>query len=154
MRVEQGFTLPDKEVTQVTTNIMVRDGNTVVIGGLFAGESMFHTARDASKVALVALVAILGADGQERVLDVQWVTPHLASLGGVAPDARLETWHWLAVEPHGTVFVLRRSGRLPDGGAFESEYLGLNIIERGLCKSTGGQRKAGCQHGDERQDSW
>ena len=53
----------------------------VSIGGLFAGESMFHTARDASKVALVALVAILAADGQERLLDVQWVTDHLASLG-------------------------------------------------------------------------
>ena len=34
VRVEQGLTLPDKEVTQVTTNIMVRDGCTVIIGGL------------------------------------------------------------------------------------------------------------------------
>ncbi len=34
VRVEGGFTLPNKEVTQVTTNIMVRDGSTVVIGGL------------------------------------------------------------------------------------------------------------------------
>lgn len=34
VRVEGGFTLPDKDVTQVTTNIMVRDGYTVVIGGL------------------------------------------------------------------------------------------------------------------------
>jgi leucyl/phenylalanyl-tRNA--protein transferase len=57
------------------------------LGGLFAGESMFHRpdiGRDASKVALVALVDRLrqaGSDG--RLLDVQWRTPHLASLGVV-----------------------------------------------------------------------
>jgi leucyl/phenylalanyl-tRNA--protein transferase len=56
----------------------------VGIGGLFAGESMFHRVRDASKVALVALVELLGADGVGgRLLDVQWVTPHLATLGAV-----------------------------------------------------------------------
>ena len=54
----------------------------VAIGGLFAGESMFHTERDASKVALVALTEVLWADGDpRRVLDVQWRTDHLASLG-------------------------------------------------------------------------
>ena len=54
----------------------------VAIGGLFAGESMFHRARDASKVALVHLVEGLLSDGDERrLLDVQWSTPHLASLG-------------------------------------------------------------------------
>ena len=52
----------------------------VAIGGLFAGESMFHHARDASKVALVALVERLVA-GDAQLLDVQWSTPHLASLG-------------------------------------------------------------------------
>jgi leucyl/phenylalanyl-tRNA--protein transferase len=52
------------------------------IGGLFAGESMFHRAPDASKVALVALVDMLRADGA-MLLDVQWLTPHLASLGAV-----------------------------------------------------------------------
>ena len=52
----------------------------VAIGGLFAGESMFHTQTDASKAALVALVELLD-DGVERLFDVQWRTPHLASLG-------------------------------------------------------------------------
>jgi len=52
----------------------------VSIGGLFAGESMFHRARDASKVALVGLVERLNAGGGQ-LLDVQWSTPHLASLG-------------------------------------------------------------------------
>ena len=56
----------------------------VGIGGLFAGESMFHRERDASKVALVALVEGLRASyPTERLLDVQWSTPHLASLGVV-----------------------------------------------------------------------
>lgn len=53
----------------------------VAIGGLFAGESMFHAARDASKVALVHLVVVMNQGG--RLLDVQWQTPHLESLGAV-----------------------------------------------------------------------
>ncbi len=55
----------------------------VRIAGLFAGESMFSTATDASKVALVRLVEWLDEHGVE-LLDVQWTTPHLASLGAVA----------------------------------------------------------------------
>jgi leucyl/phenylalanyl-tRNA--protein transferase len=56
----------------------------VSIGGLFAGESMFHRETDASKVALVGLVRLLEDDpGEARLLDVQWRTPHLASLGVV-----------------------------------------------------------------------
>ncbi len=56
----------------------------VAIGGLFAGESMFHRARDASKVALVALVDLLRDEhAGGRLLDVQWRTDHLASLGVV-----------------------------------------------------------------------
>lgn len=57
----------------------------VAVGGLFAGESMFHRRRDASKVALVALVDLLD-DGRDRLLDVQWLTDHLASLGAVEID--------------------------------------------------------------------
>ncbi|WP_323098704.1 leucyl/phenylalanyl-tRNA--protein transferase [Intrasporangium sp. YIM S08009] len=54
----------------------------VAIGGLFAGESMFHHVTDASKVALVGLCELLRADGDpRRVVDVQWQTPHLATLG-------------------------------------------------------------------------
>jgi leucyl/phenylalanyl-tRNA--protein transferase len=59
----------------------------VAIGGLFAGESMFHRQTDASKVALVALVELLRAGGAS-LLDVQWVTPHLASLGAVPVPRR------------------------------------------------------------------
>ena len=52
----------------------------VRIGGLFAGESMFHHQRDASKVALMALVDMMQASGM-TLLDVQWATDHLRSLG-------------------------------------------------------------------------
>jgi len=56
----------------------------LAIGGLFAGESMFHRRTDASKAALVGLVGLLRDDGvADRLLDVQWQTPHLASLGAV-----------------------------------------------------------------------
>lgn len=50
------------------------------LGGLFAGESMFHHATDASKAALVGLVDLLGND-RNWLIDVQWQTPHLKSLG-------------------------------------------------------------------------
>jgi leucyl/phenylalanyl-tRNA--protein transferase len=59
----------------------------VHIDGLFAGESMFSTATDASKVALVALVERLRVAGV-GLLDVQWLTPHLESLGAVAVSRR------------------------------------------------------------------
>jgi leucyl/phenylalanyl-tRNA--protein transferase len=54
----------------------------VAINGLFAGESMFHHRTDASKVALAALVERMRAIGAV-LLDVQWRTPHLESLGAV-----------------------------------------------------------------------
>jgi leucyl/phenylalanyl-tRNA---protein transferase len=56
----------------------------LAVGGLFAGESMFHRRTDASKAALVTLAGLLRDDGVAgRLLDVQWQTPHLASLGAV-----------------------------------------------------------------------
>ena len=55
----------------------------VAIGGLFAAESMFHVRTDASKSAFVGLVELLRAagGGELRLLDVQWLTPHLETLG-------------------------------------------------------------------------
>jgi leucyl/phenylalanyl-tRNA---protein transferase len=81
----------------------------VAIGGLFAGESMFHRATDASKAALVHLVDLLSAgDGGPaaaaragRLLDVQWRTEHLASLGAVE------------VSRHHYTMMLERALRLP-----------------------------------------
>ncbi len=54
----------------------------MAIGGAFFGESMFHRRSDASKVALVRLVAHL-RDCGAALLDVQWATDHLVSLGTV-----------------------------------------------------------------------
>ena len=54
----------------------------VRLNGLFAGESMFHAQRDASKVALMALVDLMRHSGMQ-LLDVQWCTSHLASLGAI-----------------------------------------------------------------------
>src|ERR1700754_2919221 len=63
----------------------------VSLGRAFFGESMFHTARDASKVALVHLVARLIAGGFE-LLDTQYVTEHLRSFGAVEiPRRRYRT---------------------------------------------------------------
>jgi leucyl/phenylalanyl-tRNA---protein transferase len=54
----------------------------VRIGRFYAGESMFHHATDASKVALAHLVEHLRGEGVV-LFDVQWTTPHLVSLGAV-----------------------------------------------------------------------
>lgn len=54
----------------------------VALGGAFFGESMFSLERDASKVALVELVRRLRARGF-TLLDIQFMTPHLASFGAV-----------------------------------------------------------------------
>jgi leucyl/phenylalanyl-tRNA--protein transferase len=59
----------------------------VSLGRAFFGESMFHRARDASKVALVHLVARLKAGGY-RLLDTQFVTEHLRTFGAVEVPKR------------------------------------------------------------------
>ena len=70
----------------------------VRIGRFFAGESMFHSVTDASKVALMGLVEVLRETGG-RLLDVQWSTPHLASLGVIEID-RVDYLRRLAVATH------------------------------------------------------
>jgi leucyl/phenylalanyl-tRNA---protein transferase len=75
------------EVRRRSDGLLVGGLYGVAIRGLFAGESMFHRepdGRDASKVAVVATVDLLRSDGvQDRLFDVQWCTPHLATLGVV-----------------------------------------------------------------------
>ncbi|CUH77789.1 leucyl/phenylalanyl-tRNA--protein transferase [Tropicibacter naphthalenivorans] len=53
----------------------------VTVGGAFCGESMFSRRRDASKIALAWIVDLLNRTGF-RLFDTQFITPHLASLGG------------------------------------------------------------------------
>jgi leucyl/phenylalanyl-tRNA---protein transferase len=59
----------------------------VVLGRAFFGESMFHRARDASKIALVHLIARLRTGGY-RLLDTQYVTDHLKIFGAVEVQKR------------------------------------------------------------------
>jgi leucyl/phenylalanyl-tRNA--protein transferase len=54
----------------------------VSIGGAFFGESMFHQVRDASKIALVALMERL-RERRFTLLDTQWLTPHLQKFGAI-----------------------------------------------------------------------
>lgn len=54
----------------------------LAVGGLFAGESMFHHVTDASKAAVLAMAGYVFADGDpRRLVDVQWATDHLRTLG-------------------------------------------------------------------------
>jgi leucyl/phenylalanyl-tRNA--protein transferase len=69
--------------------VEVYDGHALVgglygvsLGGAYFGESMFHVARDASKIALVHLVARLKAGGY-RLLDTQFLTDHLKLFGAI-----------------------------------------------------------------------
>ncbi len=55
----------------------------VRINNFFAGESMFHKETDASKAALFYLVQLMQLAGM-TLFDTQWLTDHLASLGGIA----------------------------------------------------------------------
>ena len=77
----------------------------MMVGGLFAGESMFHHERDASKVTLVALVDAMN-DGRPRLLDVQWRTDHLASLGvtEIPRQEYLDRLGRVLEQPHPPVF--------------------------------------------------
>jgi leucyl/phenylalanyl-tRNA--protein transferase len=90
----------------------------VAIGGLFAGESMFHHETDASKAALVGLVDWLD-DGEDRLIDTQWQTSHLASLG-VSEVPREEYLRLLAevlATPDVDVERFRPDARTPRAGA-------------------------------------
>lgn len=79
VRVEDGLTLPDKETTEVTTNIMVRDGNTVVIGGLLRDE----VSKAASQIPLLGSLPIIGPafrqneEGTERQEILVLITPRI-----------------------------------------------------------------------------
>ncbi len=79
VRVEQNFTLPDKEVTQVTTNIMTRDGATIVIGGLIRDELTNTT----SQIPLLGSLPLVGpvfrntTETNERREILVLITPHI-----------------------------------------------------------------------------
>ena len=76
----------------------------VSLGGLFAAETMFQHRPDAGKCALLALITLLqdAGDAEQRLLDVQWSTPHLALLGATEvsrAEYRARLGHALELEP-------------------------------------------------------
>ncbi len=83
----------------------------VRINGWFSGESMFHVARDASKVALMALVDLMRSSGM-TLLDVQWCNEHLASLGAIVSprSAYLERLRGALGKPSSEVQPTKASG--------------------------------------------
>ena len=86
----------------------------LALGGAFFGESMFHTVTNASKVGLVHLVARLNAGGF-CLLDTQFLTPHLATLGAIEID-RMEYKSLLANALSVTAEFPLRSEREPISG--------------------------------------
>jgi ketosteroid isomerase-like protein len=73
--------------------------------------------------------------GMGRLDGVEAYMASVEALWQLAPDSRLELgWHWLAVDRRGGVVTCRRTGRLADGGAYESDYLVLFIVEDGRAR--------------------
>jgi len=84
----------------------------VSLGAAFFGESMFSAETDASKVALVHLVARLRLCGF-RLLDTQFLTPHLARFGGIEITRR----HYHRLLAHALSYRAVFPSSLPDGAA-------------------------------------
>ncbi len=79
VKVEQGITIPDKDVTQVTTNVMIRDGRTVVIGGLIRED--LH--KNATQVPFFGSLPLAGLAFRKKTEDIDreeviiLITPHI-----------------------------------------------------------------------------
>ena len=104
----------------------------VSLRGAFFGESMFHRARDASKVALVHLVARLRSGGY-RLLDTQFLTDHLASLGAIAAsrdDFRLMLAEALRIHADFEAVAARRA---LSGAEALSLALGMEVAKTAEC---------------------
>lgn len=85
----------------------------LAVGGAFFGESMFHTRTNASKIALAHLVERLNAGGFS-LLDTQFVTPHLVSLGAIEIDRdEYERRLQRALETAGDFYALDRRAAAP-----------------------------------------
>jgi len=98
-------------------SVEVYDGETLIgglygvsIGAAFFGESMFSTARDVSKIALVHLIARLRA-GKYKLLDTQFVTEHLTQFGAIEiPRGRYHDLLRPAVDAKANFYELGAAG--------------------------------------------
>jgi leucyl/phenylalanyl-tRNA--protein transferase len=113
-------------------SVEVYDGETLVgglygvsLGAAFFGESMFHRARDASKIALVHLVARLRAGGY-LLLDTQYVTDHLKTFGAVeVPKRRYHKLLEAAIGAHADFAALPRERPISGSEALANIASGL-----------------------------
>ena len=122
IRVEEGFTLLDKELTQVTTNIMVRDGCTVIIGGLMREDPATTT----SQIPLLGSAPGIGflfrqrSETTERRELIVLITPHIVyepqayDVGerGACEFRRHQASHADHVSPIGTRYLGRKYFRI------------------------------------------
>jgi leucyl/phenylalanyl-tRNA--protein transferase len=114
-------------------SVEVYDGDNLVgglygvsLGAAFFGESMFHRERDASKIALVHLVARLRAGGY-RLLDTQYVTEHLKTFGAAeVPKRRYHKLLEEAIEGDGDFAALPLERPLAGEQA-------LNLLRQDAC---------------------
>ena len=96
VRVEGGFTLPDKEVTQVTTNIMCHDGGTVIIGGLIR-EDLKTTS---TQVPVLGSLPIVGVAFRQKIEDIErseiiiLLTPRIVESPGLYEEGRHAAKEW------------------------------------------------------------
>jgi len=90
VRIEEGFTLPDKEVTQVTTNILCPDGETVVIGGLIRED----VATSTSQIPLLGSLPVVGVAFRQKKEEtdrreiIVLLTPHIVHPPQVAAEGQ------------------------------------------------------------------
>jgi type IV pilus assembly protein PilQ len=122
VEVREGFTIPDKDVTQVTTNVMIRDGATVVIGGLIREDLKNST----SQVPLLGSLPLAGVAFRRKTEEIDreeiiiLITPHIVYEPKLACDgeqALTEYYHRQSIyrdkmSPIGTRFYGRRCYRL------------------------------------------
>ncbi|MGE0758308.1 MAG: type II secretion system protein GspD [Pirellulaceae bacterium] len=90
VRVQEGFTLPDKDVTQVTTNVMCRSGATVVIGGLIR-EDLVTSSRQIPVFGNLPLVGVLfrhRTEDTERREIIVLLTPRIVDEPGLLADGQ------------------------------------------------------------------
>ena len=93
-------------------------------------------ARDAERLRAVFAEDLVAEDhrrtGTGRSEGREAYLQSVIALWELAPESRFEAgWGWLAIAPHAGAYTARRSGTLPDGGEFESDFLVVATVEGG-----------------------
>ncbi|MBX7167603.1 MAG: hypothetical protein K1X74_14835 [Pirellulales bacterium] len=140
VRIQDGFTLPDKELTQVTSNIMVRDGCTVVIGGLMREDLTVNT----TQVPLLGSLPAVGFLFRQREETVErreilvLVTPHIVYDTELAAEG----------EKGASEFHRRQRAQLDAGNPLGRDYLGRKYLRKAQTALAEGDVAKAMQHID------